>query len=344
MMDEFPGLRTLKTIEAAGRHLNFTKAAVELGLTPAAVSHQVREFQDRLGVPLFEKVGRAMRHTLAGQAVHRAIGEAIRELARAGIQAQKLGGKPRLQISTAASIGTKWLIPRINKFMMLRGDVSIGVEFNKYPRDFAREKIDFAFHWGDGNYEGVRSELVFGHRIFPVCSPSLIHRKQPKDPRALLDFTLLYVDWGEADVIWPDWQRWFQAASVEDFGARPGLHFHETVHAVQAAIDGHGIALGDAALVADDLASGRLIRLFDLAIDGPGSYGYYMTYPEDRADDPTTTTFRDWVLSEAQETIGTYDDTAGDQLDNLDVTASTIIQIAQSKERLKTSASKQPLS
>jgi LysR family transcriptional regulator, glycine cleavage system transcriptional activator len=308
MLQRFPGVRTLTTLEAAGRHLNFTKAAEELGLTPAAVSHQVREFQERLGVPLFERTGRRMRHTLAGEAIHKAISEALHELTKAGSQARRAGSSNRLQVRATASIASKWLVPIIGKFMTIRPDASIGIDINKHHCDFAKDGIDVAVLWGNGDAPGVRSDLVFGHSIFPVCSPKLLGKRGAlKRPGDILGFTLIHVDWGEEDVTWPDWRRWLQAADIREDGGKPGLHLHETVHAIQAAIDGHGIALGDAALVAEDLATGRLIRLFDLTIEGPGAYGYYLTCPEETAGEPLIRAFRDWVLAEAKETLARLD-------------------------------------
>lgn len=303
MPEQFPGIRALRTLEAAGRHRNFTKAADELGLTPAAVSHQVKEFQEQLGVTLFERTGREMRHTPAGEAIHIAIGQALRELAKAGMRAQKIRSSTRLQISTPASIATKWLLPRINKFMLLRPDVDVGIDITKNVQDFERDRVDIAFRWGDGDYPGLRADQVFEHSLFPVCSPKLLQTAGPVgEPRDLLNFNLIHVTWGEAGVVWPDWRRWLQVAGVEEFSDRPGLHFHETVHAIQAAIDGHGIALGDASLVADDLAAGRLVQPFGLAIRAPERYAYYITCPLETADEPLIKLFRDWVLEEAGRT------------------------------------------
>lgn len=302
MYNRFPGIRALRALEAAGRHLNFTKAADELGLTPAAVSHQVKEFQEQLGVVLFERVGREMRHTPAGEAIHIAIGEALEGLVKAGVRAQKIRSSTRLQISTPASIASMWLLPRINKFMQLRPDVDVSIDITKSVRDFERDKVDIAFRWGDGDYPGLRADQVLEHSIFPVCSPKLLQSSPPINPRNLLDFNIIHVAWGEAGVVWPDWRRWLQMAGVEEYEDRPGLHFHETVHAIQAAIDGLGIALGDGSLVADDLAAGRLVRLSELTIQAPEKYAYYVTSPIETADDPLIKLFRDWVLEEASQT------------------------------------------
>lgn len=301
-MNRFPGIRALRTLEAAGRHLNYTKAEEELGLTPAAVSHQVKEFQQQLGVTLFERTGRELRHTPAGEALHIAIADALKELVRAGLRVKQIRSTTRLQISTPASIASKWLLPRIKKFMQFRPDVDVGIDITKIVRDFDRDGVDVSFRWGDGDYPGLRADRVFEHSIFPVCSPKLLDSCPLTTPRQLLDFNLIHVDWGEAGVVWPDWHRWLHFAGIEEFHERPGLHFHETVHAVQAAIDGHGIALGDAALVADDLAAGRLVRPFELAIGAPKKYAYYVTCPIETGEDPLIKLFRDWVRDEASQT------------------------------------------
>jgi len=125
----------------------------------------------------------------------------------------------------------------------------------------------------------------------------------PKQPADLLDHKLIHVSWNEKGIVWPDWREWFEAARVDPGAARPGMHFTETGHAVQAAVDGHGIALGDACMVAGDLEAGRLVRLFDLAIGGPPGFSFCMATLAETADTEMIRTFREWVLAEADETM-----------------------------------------
>jgi LysR family glycine cleavage system transcriptional activator len=287
-------------LEAAGRHRNFTRAADELGLTPAAVSHVVKEFQDQLGVMLFERSGREMRHTPVGETVHVAARNALRELDSAAARVKKLSASLGLRVSAPTSFAQKWLLPSITKFRLLRPDVAVDIDITKDFPDFERDRIDVAFRWGDGDYPGRKVDIVIEHAIFPVCSPQLLSDLgRFREPRDLLGHNLIHVTWGEAGVFWPDWQAWFTAAGVHEYEDRPGLHLHETVHAVQAAIEGQGVALGDASLVAEDLAAGRLVRPFELSIKAPGTYAYYMTTPLESENAPLIQSFREWILLEA---------------------------------------------
>ncbi|ODT15353.1 MAG: hypothetical protein ABS35_31660 [Kaistia sp. SCN 65-12] len=299
-----PGTRSLRTLEAACRHLNFSHAAAEIGLTPAAVSHQVKEFEDHLGVRLFHRTNRMATLTPAGKIMHAAFREALDALMLGRTNARRTLQARRLQISAVDTVATKWLLPRIGKFTRLHPDIDVGVEVTTAIRDVRRDAIDVAFRWSRDADSGTRVERIFEHSIFPVCSPRLIEEAgMPKQPADLLDHKLIHVSWNEKGIVWPDWREWFEAARVDPGAARPGMHFTETGHAVQAAVDGHGIALGDACMVAGDLEAGRLVRLFDLAIGGPPGFSFCMATLAETADTEMIRTFREWVLAEADETM-----------------------------------------
>ena len=304
MSIHLPGTRSLRTLEAACRHLNFSRAAAEIGLTPAAVSHQVKEFEEQLGVTLFHRTSRAATLTPAGEIMHTALREVLDVLMRASTNAQRTHQARRLHISTVETVASKWLLPRIGSFTRLHPDIDIALDISGDVRDFLRDNIDVAFRWGDGDYPGMRVDQLFEHCIFPVCSPKLIEASgRPTKPIDLLDHKLIHVSTRSKGVVWPDWREWLQAAGVEGGDNRPGKHFTETGHAIQAAIDGHGIALGDACVVAGDLEAGRLVRLFDLGINGPPGFSFLIVTPAETADTDLIRTFREWVLAEAKETM-----------------------------------------
>lgn len=301
---DLPGTRSLRTLEAACRHLNFSYAAAELGLTPAAVSHQVKEFEDQLGVRLFHRSNRMATLTPAGKIMQSAFREALDVLMRGRINARRTHQARRLQIAAVDTVATKWLLPRIGKFTRLHPDIDVGVEVTTAVRDFRRDTVDVAFRWSKDADPGTRVDRIFEHLIFPVCSPRLIEEAgMPTQPADLLDRKLIHVSWNEKGIVWPDWHEWFAAVGVELGTAPPGMHFTETGHAVQAAIDGHGVALGDACMVAGDLEAGRLVRLFDLAIGGPPGFSFFMAAPLETAETELVRTFRQWVIVEANETM-----------------------------------------
>ena len=290
-----PGLASLRTFEAAGRHLSFTKAAAELRVTPAAVSHQIREFEDQLGARLFSRTSRSMRLTHAGEILHAAVADAIDGIARAVARLKKTDGKPQLKVTTSPSIAAKWLVPRLDRFLSLVPDADVRMEVSQLALDFVRDEVDIAIRFGDGNYPGLKIDRLFDETIFPVCSPQLLKGKKPlKAPRDLLQHNLIHVDWEAQGATWPNWRMWMLAAGIRDFDDRRGLHFSQTSLALQAAIDGHGVALSESTLVADDLAAGRLVQPFRVTIKGPPRFAYYVISPAETADEPMVRTFREW--------------------------------------------------
>jgi LysR family glycine cleavage system transcriptional activator len=299
-MNRIPGLGALRTLEAAGRHMSFTRAAHELGVTPAAVSHQIREFEDQLGLRLFQRTSRKMRHTSAGETLHAAISEALDSLNRTVARLQKSGNKQRLKVTASPSITAKWLVPRLGRFLEIVPDADVRIDVSQTPLDFAGDDIDIAIRFGDGAYPGMKVERLFEETVFPVCSPALLSGTRAlRQPQDLLRHILIHVEWQAQGATWPNWRMWMLAAGVRDFDDSRGLRFSQTSLAIQAAIDGHGVALGDSALVADDIAAGRLVQPFEMALKGPPQFAYYVISPEETADEPMVRAFREWVLSEA---------------------------------------------
>ena len=139
--------------------------------------------------------------------------------------------------------------------------------------------------------------------IFPVCSPALLKGRKPlREPRDLLAHTLIHLDYEAQGAVWPNWRMWMLAAGIKDFNDSRGLHFGQTALAVQAAIDGHGVALGDSSLVAGDIAAGRLVKPFELALKSPTMFAYHLITRKDTAERPMIKAFRNWILGEALAT------------------------------------------
>lgn len=302
-MRYLPGTGSLKVYEASGRHLNFTRAAQELNVTPAAVSHQIKEIEDQLGVRLIERTSRSMHLTEAGQILHAAVGEALNGLNRALARLDKGREGARLKVSASTSVAAKWLVPRLDDYMKLYPQVEVQLDVSDRVRDFDRDGIDAAIRFGNGNYPGLRADRLFDNTIFPVCSPALLKRKKPlKHPRDLLQHRLIHVEWSGQGITWPNWRMWMLAAGVSDFNETSGLHLDNSGLAVQAAVEGQGVALGDSSLVADDLKAGRLVQPFALTIKGPPQFAYYVISPAETQDEPLIKSFRDWILDEAAKT------------------------------------------
>jgi LysR family glycine cleavage system transcriptional activator len=300
MLRHIPGLQSLKAFDASARHLNFTRAAHELNVTPAAISHQIKELEEAIGVQLFHRTSRHMQLSRQGQILRPAVNDALEGLTRALQRIRQIESPKQVRVTASPSIAAKWLVPRLDRFLESMPGADVRVDVSSEPLDFDRDDVDVAIRFGEGFYPGLRVEKLFHEMVFPVCSPELLKGRKPlKEPRDLLQFTLIHLDWDAQDAIWPNWRMWMKAAGVKDFNDASGLHFSQTSLAVQAAIDGHGVALGESAIVAYDLAAGRLVKPFTLSLRSPAQFAYHLITRRDTADRPMTNAFRDWIIAEA---------------------------------------------
>ncbi len=301
MIEHFPGLRTLRAFDAAARHLSFTRAADDMGVTPAAISNQIKELEDQLGVELFIRTSRTMRLTKEGEILRVAANESLETLSKALHRIKRLENRNQIRVSSTPSVAAKWLVPRLDGFLTAFPAADVRVDVSNTLVDFDRDDVDVAIRFGSGKYPGLRADLLFKDTLSPVCSPSLITKDKPLQvPKDLLRHTLIHLDWQSQDLAWPNWRMWMQAAGIKDFDDKRGLHFSQTSLSIQAAIDGQGVALGDSNLVADDLAAGRLVKPFELSLKAPDAFSYFIITRLNTAEAPLVNAFRDWCLAEAE--------------------------------------------
>jgi LysR family transcriptional regulator, glycine cleavage system transcriptional activator len=301
MIEQFPGLRTLRAFDAAARHLSFTRAADEMGVTPAAISNQIKELEDQLGVELFVRTSRSMRLTKEGEILRVAAAETLETLAKALHRIKRLENRNQIRVSSTPSVAAKWLVPRLDGFLEAFPSADVRIDVSNTLVDFDRDDVDVAIRFGAGKYPGLRADLLFQDSLSPVCSPALITTEKPLEvPRDLLRHTLIHLDWQASGSPWPNWRMWMQAAGIKEFDDKRGLHFGQTSLTIQAAIDGQGVALGDSNLVADDLAAGRLVKPFELSLKAPDSFSYFVITRLDTSGAPLVNAFRDWCLAEAE--------------------------------------------
>lgn len=301
MQRMFPGTRALRTFEAAGRHLNFTRAAEELGLTPAAVSFQIKELEDQLDVPLFTRTSRRIQLTSAGAVMFEAATDALDSLHRAAGRARRMArGSAHLRISLGARFATHWLLPRLSRFREANPDLELTFDITDQVRDFGVDDVDAAIRFGNGKYAGTQSERLFDTVVVPVCSSRLIETSlKPEVPKDLFHHTLCYVDCQTGGMVWPNWSMWMAAAGIDDFDDSRCMAFTDSSHVVQAVTDGNAIGLVELEMVETDLAEGRLVRLFDIGVSVAEEYAYHLVYPESSSEEPSVKALRDWILSEA---------------------------------------------
>ncbi|MBL8576575.1 MAG: transcriptional regulator GcvA [Mesorhizobium sp.] len=301
-----PGTRALRTLEAAARHLNFTRAADELALTPAAVSHQIKEIEDQLGLKLFVRNSRSMKLTEAGTVLFDASTEAIDLLNRAVSRAQKLSrGQSLLKVTADAHFAAKWLMRRVDNFRAAFPDIDLRFDISYEVRDFDADDVDVGIRFGEGKYAGLTTHRLFDNVIIPICSPQLLRNgPQLNVPRDLFNHRLVHIDWSRQGVTWPNWSMWMAAAGIDDFDESRAVVFGNSSDCIQAAVEGSAVALADFAMVANDLSDGRLVQPFALGVRMAPSFAYHLVYPRAGEIDARVIAFRDWILAEAAATVG----------------------------------------
>lgn len=298
-----PGIRTLRTLAAAGRHLNFTRAAEELGLTPAAVSYQIKEIEEQLGAELFGRSGRALYLTPAGKIICDAADDAIDGMNRAVSKLAKLKrGTAQLKVTVDPQFATRWLMRHIVDFRKANPGIDVRFDVSYDVRDFELDDVDVAIRYGAGNYPGCTAHRLFTNVIIPVCSPRLLTGERPlRVPSDLLNHTLAHINWTREGITWPTWPMWMAAAGIQDFDDSRTLVFEKSSETIEAALTGEVVALADMAMVAVDLSEGRLVQPFELGIRVPPEFAYFLVYPEESGASAGVLAFKDWILQEASK-------------------------------------------
>lgn len=299
MFRKLPPLNALRAFEASGRHLSFTKASDELGVTPAAVSHQVRQLEDYLGVALFRRLTRAVHLTDAGQSCLPLMTQGFDKLAEAISVLHSLEQSGALTVSVTPAFASKWLVPRVERFNAIHPDIDLRISACMKLADFRSDLVDVAIRYGKGQYPGLRADTLFAESVTPMCSPALLQGPRPlRTPADLRHHTLLHDESAFIIGPTPDWRVWLKLAGHEDVDASHGTRFSHAADALQAAIGGLGVVLGRESLATSDIAAGRLIRPFELTLQT--DFAYYLVRPDVAEDRPKVAAFRQWILEEVQ--------------------------------------------
>jgi LysR family glycine cleavage system transcriptional activator len=294
MHRRLPSLNALKAFEATARQESFTKAANELCVTQGAVSQQVKALEAELGIRLFRRERQRLVITDAGRAYLEVVRDAFDRLSMGTeqlLQRQKSG---TLTITTSPNFAAKWLVHRLGRFSEAHPQIDLRVSASMQHVDFAREDIDLALRHGDGLWPGMHVTRLCTEELFPVCSPKLLGGRGAL--RSLGDIkhhTLLHTNSKN------DWTQWLTRASVNGVDIKHGVVFNQASMAIDAAVDGQGIALARTALASWDLIAGRLVRPFPQALEAP--YAFWIVCPKSAADLPKISAFRNWVLKEAAD-------------------------------------------
>jgi DNA-binding transcriptional LysR family regulator len=290
-----PPLDLLVGFECAARHLSFTKAGEELFLTQSAVSRQIKELEDHLGVALFQRRHRALALTEAGQQFYGAAAQVLATMRAATERLRAQTGKRSVSVTTTHSFAALWLIPRLAGFTRGRPGVDVRITAETRVQDLVREGLDIAIRHGPASLAGPGAVRLMGEKVFPVCSPKLIERIGLEKPSDLRRHVLLQYDDPDGRHPWLHWKTWLEVERIADLRPAGTLSFSGYEQIIPAAVAGHGVALGRTPLVKDLLASGELVAPFRSTADP--ARAYYAILSKGASKDAAD--FVEWLKEEA---------------------------------------------
>jgi LysR family glycine cleavage system transcriptional activator len=291
MQRKLPPLNALRAFEAGARHLSFTKAAEELHVTQAAVSHQVKALEERLGYSLFKRMTRKLALTEQGRVLFPVVSEAFLRIAETADGLRDAGDSHTLTVSVTPSFGAKWLVYRLRRFWEQHPEIDLKVHHSIHCADLRYDDVDIAIRFGAGRWEGLESEFMLRVDYTPVCSPALLEGAHPiREPDDLRHHTLLHED------DYDGWIQWLAVAGVTDINPRRGPVMNDITALMQSAVDGAGVALGKLTMVERDLAAGTLVTPFDITV--LSDLGYHLVYLPGALERAKVRAFRDFIMQE----------------------------------------------
>lgn len=294
-------LNALRAFEASARHQSFSAAAAELHVTPAAVGQLVRTLEDWLGTPLFHRGTSGKARLIPTEAAERALPDIRAGFDRLVVGLERLKEEATsgvLTVTVSPAFAAKWLLPRIDRFQAACPDTDVRLETSLKPVDFVAQRVDIGVRYGAGNWPGLTAEKLMDEDIYPACSPELLRGGRLQTPSDLATETLIHDLSMESHAGFPSWNAWLQRAGVTDVTATRGMKINNSAAVLQAAIEGHGIALARSVMAQSDLAAGRLVRLFP-EVEFHSALAYYVVYRPECSSLPRLVAFRDWLLREA---------------------------------------------
>src|SRR5688500_12496258 len=295
-----PILDLLVGFEASARHLSFTKAGEELFLTQSAVSRQIKELEEQLGVALFQRRHRALALTDAGKLFYASAAQVLTTMRAATDRLRAHAGKKALSVTTTNSFAALWLIPRLAGFTRNHPGVDVRITAETRVQDLNRDGLDLAIRHGPAALAGANAVKLFGERVFPVCSPKLLKDKSKplREPKDLRHHCLLQYDDPDGRHPWLHWKTWLEVERIADLRPAASLSFSGYEQIIPAAIAGHGVALGRSPLVRDLVASGELVAPFKSTADP--ARAYYAVIAKSAEGRPEVTDFVAWLREECR--------------------------------------------
>lgn len=294
-------LNALRAFEASARHQSFSLAAQELNVTPAAVGQLVRTLEDWLGSPLFVRSTSGRARLVTTEVAEQALPDIRAGLERLAVGLERLrsgsaGGV--LTVTVSPAFAAKWLLTRIERFQAAWPETDLRLDTSLKPVDFVAQRIDVGVRYGRGQWPGLAAEKLMDEEVYPVCAPALLTTATLQAPGDLRGQVLIHDQSVDTSTGFASWQAWLRHAGVQGVPTDRGLRINNSAAVLQAAIDGQGVALARSVMAHDDLAAGRLVRLFP-QVRLESALAYYVVYRPECIAQPKVAAFRDWLLREA---------------------------------------------
>jgi len=291
-------LNALRAFEAIARHLSFAKAADELHVTPAALSHRIRALEDQLGLALFHRRTRAIELTDAGRLIYPGLSAGFTSMRNAIGELERARNHNVVVISATPGLVAKWLMPRLWRFLRAHPDIDARVSATMKVVDFSAEGVDLAIRLGKQVAPELHAEKLSEDSMLPVCAPRLVEQGL-RTPADLARFPLIHYDFATSMHAPPVWADWFPIAGLHGADASRGLRVNAADHALEAAVAGAGVALAHKLIASDDVHSGRLVPF---GPELPLHSAYHFVCPKGHETRPKVRAFRDWLFGEMAET------------------------------------------
>lgn len=290
-----PSTADLLAFEAAARHQSISRAAGELHLTQSAVSRQIRQLEEQLGTALFHRVRQRVVLTDAGRVYAADVQAVLQQLSASTQKAMAFASTDGLlNLAVLPTLGTRWLIPRLGRFMAVHPQVMVNLSARTEPFDFTGTPFDAAIHFGAPHWAGAVCEYLMHEETVAVCSPAYRDRHHIRTPQDLTRVVLL-----QQSTRPTQWAEWFELVGAPTALALRGPQSEHFAMIAQAAVSHLGAALLPRFLIEQELAAGSLVELSDQMLTSTDAY--YLVYPEARAQTPLVKAFRDWVVGECAE-------------------------------------------
>lgn len=294
LANRLPPLKALRAFEASARQLSFTRAAEELFVTQAAISHQIKSLEEHLGIKLFMRKNRALLLTEEGQSYYLDIKDIFTSINDATERLLNRGAKGAITVSSQASFAIQWLVPRLTTFNALHEEIDVRIKAVDQPENSLTEDVDVAIYYGRGRWPNIHADKLHTEYIIPVCSPLLAQENTVNGKQALLSYDDLSEHTLLHDTSRKDWKRWFKQVGVKAANVNHGPIFSHSAMVLQAAVHGQGVALAYSVLAKPEIDSGRLICPFNDVLVSKNAY--FIVCRESQQDNPKISAFREWML------------------------------------------------